>query len=104
MTPDPTHDPLYGRHASREARYVFAYLRTRGGSMRLRPLLRHLRIEPGAFIAAVNELAERYWITVVWRKAPEDAPDDEPRHYTDIDRLCTTRFGRRKYRTTWPMD
>ena len=29
-------------------------------------------------------------------------PDDEPRPLTDVYRLCTTRFGRKKYRTTWP--
>ena len=50
----------------------------------------------------ITELTERYWITIVWRKAPPGTPDDEPRPLTDVDRLCTTRFGRRKYRTTWP--
>jgi hypothetical protein len=97
-----THDPMHGRHASREARYVFSYLHQRGGSMRLGPMLRHLRIEPATLIAAVNELVERYWIAIVWRKAPAGMPDDEPRHFTDVDRLVTTRFGRKKYRTTWP--
>jgi hypothetical protein len=97
-----THDPMDSPHASREARYVFACLRRRGGSVRLRCLLRDLGMEPRVFVDAITELSERYWITIVWRKAPEGTPDDEPRPYTDIERLCTTRFGRRKYRTTWP--
>ena len=97
-----TDDPLHGAHASREARYAFAYLARRGGSMRLAPLQRHLRMEPGVLVSAVTELVERYWITIVWRKAAEGTPDDEPRRLTDIHRLVTTRFGRRKYRTTWP--
>jgi hypothetical protein len=95
-TNDPMNDPMYGRHASHQARYVFAYLHQRGGSMRLGPLLRQLRIEPATFIAAVNELVERYWIAIVWHKAPQGTPDDEPRPFTDIDRLVTTRFGRKK--------
>jgi len=97
-----THDPTDSPHASREARYVFAYLHRRGGSMRVRPMLRHLRMEPADLVAAVNALAERYWIIIVWRKTASAAPEDEPRPFTDVARLCTTRFGRRKYRTTWP--
>jgi hypothetical protein len=97
-----TNDPLHGLHASREARYVFGYLHRRGGCMRLTPLLRHLRMEPRDLAVAVSELAERYWITIVWRKTAASTPDDEPRPFADIDRLVTTRFGRRKYRTTWP--
>lgn len=95
---------MHGQHASREARYVFAYLVRRGGSMRLAPMLRHLRIEPDVFVPAVTELAERYWITIVWRKAAAAPPDDTPRPLTDLHRLVATRFGRRKYRSTWPVD
>jgi hypothetical protein len=98
-----TNDLLHDIHASREARYVFACLARRGGSMRLSPLLRHLRMEPRTFVEAVTELAERYWIIIHWRKPVPGTPDDEPRPYTEIERLCTTRFGRRKYRTTWPV-
>ena len=56
-TLDPRNDPMYGQHASREARYLFAYLHRRGGTMRLAPMLRHLRMEPRDFLAAVAELA-----------------------------------------------
>jgi hypothetical protein len=98
MTNDTHHDI----HASREARYVFAYLARRGGTMRLGPMLRHLGLEPRMFVEAVAELAERYWIVIHWRKPAPGTPDEETRPYTDIERLCSTRFGRRKYRTTWP--
>ena len=87
---------------SRYARYVFAYLHHRGGSVRLGPLLRGLGIDQQRFVDAVIELSERYWITIVWRKTASAAPEDEPRPFTDVARLCTTRFGRHKYRTTWP--
>ena len=100
MTLDPMHSP----HASREARYVFAYLYRRGGSVRLRPLMRHLRLEPRDLVAAIIDLAELYWITIVWRTPAPGTPAEETRPLTDIDRLCTTRFGRKKYRATWPVD
>jgi hypothetical protein len=55
------------------------------------------------FLDAVNELKERYWITIVWRQAAPGTPEDEPRPLDEVERLCTTRFGRRKYRSTWPV-
>jgi hypothetical protein len=99
-----TLDPLYGFAPSPEARCVFACLHRRGGSMRLGPLLRRLGMDERAFLDAVNELAERYWITVVWRKAAPGTAEEATHPLTEIYRLCTTRFGRRKYRSTWPVD
>jgi hypothetical protein len=96
------HAPTHSPHASREARYVFAYLHRRGGSLRLRPLLAGLGMDQDAFIDALNELTERCWIAVIWRRQAAVTPDDEFRPLTDIARLCTTRFGRCKYRSTWP--
>jgi hypothetical protein len=72
--------------------------------MRLGPLLRGLGMDHRVAVDAVNELGERYWITIVWRKAASGAADDDSRPLTDIYRLCTTRFGPRKYRSTWPVD
>jgi hypothetical protein len=95
-------DPLYGLHASREARVVFTYLYRRGGSVRLDSLLRGSSLERRVIGEAIIELSERYWITLVWRKTLPGTPDDEPRPYTDIERLVSTRFGRRKYRAMWP--
>jgi hypothetical protein len=97
-------DPMHGLHPTREARYLFAYVLHRGGSLRLRPLVRALGMDERAFADAVNDLVERYWIRIVWRKAALAAPEDEPPALADIDRLTTTRFGRRKYRSTWPTD
>jgi hypothetical protein len=97
-------DPLHGLHPSREARCVFAYLHTRGGSMRLGPLLRRLGIDQRIVLDAVYELSERYWITIVWDKTTPSPANEETRPLTDIYRLCTTRFGRRKYRSRWPVD
>lgn len=99
-----TVDPMHGLHPSREARCVFAYLRRCGGSMRLGPLLRGLGIDPRIFVEAVNELSERYWITIVWRRAAPETLAEETRPLTDIYRLCSTRFGRRKYRSRWALD
>jgi hypothetical protein len=99
-----TLDPLHARHPSREARQLFAYLRGRGGSVRLAPLLRGLAMDRRTLVDAIADLSERYWITVVWRKPAPGMDDDAPRALTDIDRLCTTPFGRRKYRTTWPVE
>jgi hypothetical protein len=93
-----TDDPLASPEPSGAACYVFAHLRKRGGSQRLGPLLSGLRMTERAFIDAITELEERYWITIVWHKPPPDTPDDEPRPLHEIYRLCTTRFGRQKYR------
>jgi hypothetical protein len=99
-----TLDPLYGLHPSSEARCVFAYLRRHGGSLRLGPLLRGLDMDRRVVLDAINELSERYWITVVWRKAAPGTAGEDARPLTDVHRLCSTRFGRRKYRSTWPID
>jgi hypothetical protein len=102
MNDDPLFGP-YGQHASAEARYLFGQLARRGGCMRMRPIVRHLGLEPAILVAAITELVDRYWITLVWRPALPGTPEDEPRPHTDIDRLTTTRFGRKKYRSTWPQ-
>jgi hypothetical protein len=91
-------DPLYDLHPSPVARCIFAYLHRRGGSMRLGPLLRSTGLDERSVADAVNDLSERYWITVVWRKTAPEPAGDEVRPLNDIHRLCTTRFGRRKYR------
>lgn len=103
MTHDPL-DPLDSLHPTREARQLFAYLSRRGGSVRLKPLLRGLSMDRRTLVEAITDLRERYWITVIWRKPPPGTPDDASRPLDDVERLCTTRFGRRKYRTTWPVD
>jgi len=99
-----TEVPFASPEPSGAACYVFAYLRRRGGSQRLSPLLSGLGMDERVFADAVNELNERYWIDIVWHKAKPGTPDDAPRSLRDIYRLCTTRFGRQRYRTTWGAD
>jgi hypothetical protein len=89
-------------HASLDARNLFGTLHRRGGTLRLGPLLRSLAMDERAFVDAVIELSERCWIGIVWRKDAAPVPDGEDRPYTDIERLVTTRFGRHRYRTSWP--
>jgi hypothetical protein len=51
--------------------------------------------------AAIDELAERYWIRLDWRTdAPHLAPGT-PRPLDHIDRLTATRFGKRKNPAPW---
>jgi hypothetical protein len=99
-----THDPMDSPHASGPARCVFAYIHRHGGTVRMGPLLRGLGMDQRIFVDAVNELVDRYWIKIVCRKAADAAPDDEARLITDIERLVTTRYGRHRYRSTWPED
>ena len=80
-------DPLHGLHPSPEARCLFACLYRRGGSMRIGPLLRglgSLGIDQHSFVDAVFELGERYWITVVWRKAAPGATAEEEPAYRHL--------------------
>jgi hypothetical protein len=102
----------YGLHPPCHARCIFAFLHRRGGSVRIGPLLRNLGLDQRIVLEAVYELSERYWITIVWRETaprPVSGPascgaDEEACPLTDMHRLCTTPFGRRKYRASWPVD
>jgi hypothetical protein len=85
---------------SREALYLFGFLRRHGGSMRLGPLLRHVGLDTNTLIAAINELSARHWIRIFWRKSAAAFGDDD-RPLTDIDRIATTRFGRWRSIGTW---
>jgi hypothetical protein len=100
MTLDPLHDvPL-----SHAARCIFLCLRRSGGSMRLRPLLQGLGrigVSESAVADAIFDLAERYWITIVWHRAARGATAEE-QPLAGIERLTITRFGRRKHRGSWP--
>jgi hypothetical protein len=88
-------------HGSPEERSVFSFIYHRSGTMRLRPLMRHMRMKPATFVDAINDLVARGWLTCVWRKSA-GTPGEESRPITDVARLTTTRWGRRRYRETWP--
>ena len=94
-------DPLHGLHSSCEARCIFAYLHRRGGSVRMGPLLRGLGLEPRIVLHALVALGKVMHDDCV---RPRQPANEEARPLTDIYRLCTTRFGRRKYRASWPVD
>jgi hypothetical protein len=104
-TPDPRDapEPPESLLPTREGMQIMRLLDKHGNSMRLKPLLRALDMDTGAFVAAANDLKERYWITLVWRKAPPGMGEVESRPHTEIDRLVVTWFGRLKYRKTWWM-
>ena len=74
--------------------------------MRIGPLLRglgSLGMSERTFLDAIFDLAERYWITIQWSKAAPGAMAAEEKPLAGIYRLTTTRFGRRKYRSSLPL-
>jgi len=94
-------EPLYIPPFSSTALYIFGHLQRRGGSMRIAPLLRELKLEDNLFAAATNELNERGWIKVTWRKDGARLPETIPARFRACKRITTTRFGRWRYPTTW---
>ncbi len=98
-----THDPPDYPHCSPAARSLFSYIHHRGGTMRIKPLLRRIGMEQGMLVDAVNELVERYWMKIVWRKSAGIMPGEDSRPLTDADSLVSTRWGRYRYRSTWPI-
>jgi hypothetical protein len=90
---------------SRDALALYRYVRRCGGSLRIVTLLRQMPVNGlTALGAAIDELAERYWIRIAYREPRAGAPPDAAGPLDHIERLVTTRFGRRKYRATWRMD
>jgi hypothetical protein len=89
--------PLADPGPSREALALYRYLRRYGGSVRLSCILKRAENERALLAAAIDELCERYWIVIVWRKPRAVPPPGEPSPMDDADRLCITRFGRRTY-------
>jgi hypothetical protein len=78
-------------------------LHEHGWSMRIVPLFQRSSLDWGTFAAAVNELNDRRWVNVAWRRKPRAAlPPDLPESCRVIDRVTATRFGRWRYLATWP--
>ena len=94
-------EPLYIPPFSTTALYIFGHLRRRGGSMRIGPLLRDLKLDDTQFADATNELQERGWIKVTWRKDGAPLPDNIPARFARCKRITTTSFGRWRYSVTW---
>ena len=98
MRNEPLHIPPF----STTALYIFGRLRRRGGSMRIAPLLRDLKLDDTQFADAINELQERGWIKITWRKDGAPLPANVPARFARCKRITTTSFGRWRYPVTWP--
>jgi hypothetical protein len=76
--------------SSYNALFVFTWLYRRGGSVRIRPLLRWSGLTCDELCAAVNELQERGWVLVAWRTLRSDLPA----RVREVDRVTITHQGR----------
>lgn len=85
---------------SHNAVHVYAILDRRGRSMRVRPLQREAALDLPAFADAINELKERCWVYIIWRKPPEHTDADASRPMRDVDRILATKFGRIRFPQT----
>lgn len=56
---------------------VYALLGSRGGVLRLRPLLRDSGLDDRRLVAAISELVDRYRIKITWSKGTT-TPDPTP--------------------------
>jgi hypothetical protein len=97
-----TDNPTQAATLADEARHVLGYLKRHGGSVRIGPLVRHCGLDCDALAAAINELAERRWVKIGFRKPRKVMPPDLPERCRAVDRITTTRFGRWRYSVTWP--
>jgi hypothetical protein len=71
--------------------------------MRIAPLLRWSGLAPDDLATAINELSERCWLVVVWRKQSASRAADLPDRFRAMDRVTTTRFGPWRYARTWAI-
>jgi hypothetical protein len=98
-----THDEWEIPRFSKDAVALLGDLHRHGWSMRVVPLFRRSDVDWAAFAAAVDELAQRRWVKIAWRRTPRTAlPDGLPERCRDLDRVTATRFGRWRYLATWP--
>ena len=90
--------PMADPGPSPAALMLYRYICRYGGSIRMRTILRRAEDEAvrEAVCVALDELAERYWIRLAWRKQAVDPAPGAPRPLDDIDRLTATRLGKRK--------
>ncbi len=99
----PTDDDDRPPPFSPDALRLMDLLMRRGGTMRIGPLLEACGLTSDALVAAVNELAERCWVSIVWRGPDARRPETLPARFREANRIVTTRFGRYRCRVTWPV-
>lgn len=73
---------------------VYALLGSRGGVLRLRPLLRDSGLDDRRLEAAISELVDRYRIKITWSKGTTTPGPTRRPVLTDIERITLTRLGR----------
>jgi hypothetical protein len=86
---------------SRNAMTLYAQLLDGSGTLRLKPLRDTSGLSDADLVDTVNELKERCWIKITWRRDPTIPPDAETRPMRDLDRITACRFGRWRYKITW---
>jgi hypothetical protein len=98
-----THDEWESPRFSKAAVAVLNALHEHGWSMRIVPLFRRSSLDWKTFAVAVNELQERRWVKIAWRRKPRTTlPTGLPEPCRDLDRITATRHARRRYLVTWP--
>jgi hypothetical protein len=98
-----THDEWEIPRLPEAAVTVLNDLHEHGWSMRIVPLFRRSSLDWMTFATAVNELQERRWVKIAWRRTPRTTlPRGLPEPGRDLDRITATRHGRWRYLATWP--
>ncbi len=70
--------------------------------MRIAPLYRRVALAEEAFFPALNELIQRRWVHVAWRKPRSLMPPGLPERCREVERVTLSRYGRWRYAATWP--
>ena len=89
------------RPPSLPALRVMGLIARRGGTMRMAPLLDASKLSADELAEAVNELALRGWVRIVWRGPDARRPESLPPRLREVRRVVATRFGRWRYRRAW---
>ena len=97
-----THQDMGSQQPSRAAFHVMGLILRGGGTVRMRPLLAAAGLSVDALAAAINELVASNWARIVWRGPAARRPITLPERLREPRRVVATRFGRWRYRTTWP--
>jgi hypothetical protein len=79
---------------------LFARLRRRGGSVRIRALLRCSGHATDELCAVLNELRERNWIGARWCRPRGDLPE----RLREVGRVTATRQGRLHAPRIWLVE
>ncbi len=91
-------NPWRAPRLSYNAWRLMELLLRRGGGMRMEPLLRASDMSHDNLVLAIRELAERWWVDIVWRAPSARHPRTVPERFRDVRRIVTTRTGRHCYR------